>query len=62
MNHMLMTVTLECADGEAVGHVVIPFFKFPPSILVWGTRIFRLYQELTYREVSSYNIPLEAVR
>lgn len=60
--HMMMTIILECEDGELIGQVTMPYYKFPPSVVTWGTRVFRIYQELTYREVVSYSIPLEALR
>lgn len=60
--NLFMTVTLQCDDGEMVGQVQVPFDKEIPVVLTWGCRVFRIYEELTYREVASYDIPIEGVK
>jgi hypothetical protein len=57
-----VNVRLECEDGDFVANVVIPFNGDSPYVLVWGERAFLLHDELTYREASSYTIPVEAVK
>lgn len=57
-----MTVTLECDDGEFVATIVLPISDPMPMILIWGERAFKTFEELSYREVISYTIPLEAIR
>lgn len=58
----MVTVTLECDDGELVSQVAIPLQDPMPQVLQWGTRVFKIYDELNFREVFPYTIPLEAVR
>lgn len=37
-------VRLETSNGELVVHGDVPPFVTPPDVLVWGTRVFQLYE------------------
>lgn len=47
-------VILQTNDGKLVGRTLIPGFKPPPDVIVWGIRFFALYEPLVYREVFAY--------
>jgi hypothetical protein len=37
-----MKATLQTETGSQVGTAVLPPFKTPPAILIWGDRVFQL--------------------
>lgn len=56
MNHK---VKLLDRDGRFVTQVEIPpFAAVPPTVVVWGSRVFLINGDNVYKEVFSYVIPL----
>lgn len=52
-------ITLETEDGRFVSeHAIPPFVDgFEPSVILWGTRFFKLLENNIYRECFVYAIP-----
>lgn len=52
-------IKLETEDGRFVGeHAIPPFLGgFEPSVILWGSRFFKLLEGNIYRECFVYAIP-----
>lgn len=50
---MMKTVMLYTKDGEFVVNGLIPAFKSPPDVIVWGDRHFQ-YSATSNEDIDSY--------